>query len=242
MRQVGTVASLWRYPIKSMGGERVASVYAAPRGLRGDRRLAFTSAGAPAGKPMLSGEERHRMLLCTARFLAPPEGDAPPEPATVEIITPDGTARRAGDPGLIPALRAGLAKQSTMWLTEDNAPFMDCRPIALMSLATLVQLEDEMGCELAPGRFRENILLDLPDLPGFGEDSFVGRTLRIGGAEIEVKERDPRCRIITVDPRTGALMPELMKLVAARHESRAGIYGVASAPGTIAEGDPVLLL
>ncbi len=242
VHQVGTVASLWRYPIKSMGGERVASVYAAPRGLRGDRRLAFTSAGAPAGKPMLSGEERHRMLLCSARFLVPPESDAAPAPDTVEITTHDGTVRRADEPALVPALQAGLEKQNRMWLTEDHAPFMDCRPIALMSNATLAQLESEMGCALDPARFRENVLLDLPDLPGFGEDSFVGRTLRIGGTEIAVKERDPRCRIITIDPRTGALMPELMKLVAARHESRAGVYGVATVPGMVAEGDPVLLL
>ncbi len=241
MQHVGTVASLWRYPIKSMGGERVAEIHAAPRGLRGDRRLAFTSAGAPVGKPMLSGEERHRMLLCSARFLTPPEGDAPPAPETVEITTPAGIAGRADDPELIPALQSGLAKQNHMWLTEDNDPFMECRPVALMSNATLTQLEAELGSPLAARRFRENIFLDLPDLPGFAEDAFVGRTLRIGGAEITVKERDPRCRIITVDPATGALLPELMRLVAARHESRAGIYGVATKPGFISEGDPVLL-
>ncbi len=114
MTKIGTVASLWRYPIKSMGGERVSSVYAAPRGLRGDRRLAFTSAGAPVGKPMLSGEERHRMLLCTARFLMPPASDAPPAPDTIEVTTQDGIIHRADDPALIPALQTGLAKQNRM--------------------------------------------------------------------------------------------------------------------------------
>ena len=118
---------------------------------------------------------------------------------------------------------------------------MECRPIALMSLATLAQLEAELGAPLAARRFRENIFLDLPG-PGLAEDAFVVRTLRIGEAEIRVKERDPRWRIITVDPVTGTLLPELMRLVAARHESRAGIYGIATTPGLIAEGDPVLLL
>ncbi len=242
MEHVGTVASLWRYPIKSMGGERVPAVYAAARGLRGDRRLAFTSAGAPVGKPMLSGEERHRMLLCTARFTAAPETDNPVEPGWVEVRTHTGAYFHAEDAALIPALQSGLAKQNPMWLTADAQPFMDCRPVSLMSLATLRQLSDEMDLPLEPARFRENILLDLPGLPGFGEDAFVGRTLRIGGAEIAIKERDPRCRVITIDPGTGELMPELMKLVAREHENRAGVYGVATVPGLVTEGDPVLLV
>ncbi len=243
VKQVGTVASLWRYPIKSMGGERVLKIYAAPRGLRGDRRLAFTSAGAPTGKPMLSGEERTAMLRSKARFHISPDTDGPVAPSTAEVETPDGTRYRADDPALIPALQAGLAKQNAMWLMGDDQPFMDCRPIALMSQATLDQLSEEMGCLIRADRFRENILLDLPGLAGFGEDSFVGRTIRIGNtAEITIKERDPRCRIITVDPATGNLMPELMKLVAREHESRAGVYGIATVSGILTEGDPILLL
>ncbi len=243
MEQVGTVASLWRYPIKSMGGEQVTSVYAGPLGLRGDRRLAFRSEGAAAGKPMVSGEERNALLRCSARFLLPPETDSPVEPLTAEVTTRDGARFRADDPAVIAALQAHVEKQNPMWLARDERPFMDCRPIALMSLQTLRQLDRDVGFPVEPERFRENILLDLPVLPGFGEDVFVGRTLRIGErAEITIKERDPRCRIITIDPATGETCPELMKLVARAHESRAGVYGVATVAGMIAEGDPVVLL
>ena len=243
VKQVGTVASLWRYPIKSMGGERVSSIYAGPLGLRGDRRLAFRSAGAAAGKPMVSGEERNALLRCTARFLTPPETDAPVEPATAEVTTRDGARYRADDPAVIAALQAHVEKQNPMWLAHDDRPFMDCRPIALMSLETLRQISEEIGFALEPARFRENILLDMPGLHGFGEDAFVGRTLRIGAnTEITIKERDPRCRIITIDPVTGETCPELVKLVAREHENRAGVYGVATVPGVLAEGDPVLLL
>ncbi len=243
MKTVGQVASLWRYPVKSMGGERVSSVYAARRGLRGDRRLAFSSASAPVGKPMLAGEERTVMLRCAARFVVPPATDDPVDPKTVEVSLPDGTLWRADDAALIPGLQSGLARQNPMWLTQDNAPFMDCRPIALMSLATLEQLSREMGSTLAPRRFRENILLDLEAAGGFSEDAFVGHTLRIGDhVEIAITERDPRCRVITVDPETGETMPELMKLVARDHQSRAGVYGIATVPGFISAGDAVTLL
>lgn len=243
MKAVGQVASLWRYPVKSMGGECVSSVYAGSRGLRGDRRLAFSSAGAPLGKPMLAGEERAAMLRCTARFLVTPATDDPVSPDTVEVSLPDGTPWRAGDPALIPALQSGLARHNPMWLKQDDRPFMDCRPIALMSLATLEQLNREMDCTLSVRRFRENILLDLDAPGGFGEDSFVGRTLRIGEhVEIAITERDPRCRVITVDPETGETMPELMKLVAREHESRAGVYGIATVPGFVSAGDTVTLV
>ncbi len=242
VEQVGTVASLWRYPVKSMGGERVRQVHVGPLGLRGDRRLAFRSAGAAAGKPMVTGEERNALLRCSARFLSPPGTDDPVEPATAEI-TRAGLRYRADDPAAIAALQTGLEKQNPMWLAHDDRPFMDCRPIALMSLQTLRHIGEKMGFPVEAQRFRENILLDLPEFPGFGEDAFVGRTLRIGQQmEITIKERDPRCRIITIDPATGETLPELMRYIAREHENRAGIYGIAVVPGSIAEGDPVMLL
>ncbi len=96
-------------------------------------------------------------------------------------------------------------------------------------------------------RFRANILLDLDipaDAPGaFPEDVLVGRRIRLGtDAVMFVKERDPRCRIITLDPSTGEPMPELMRHVTRNHHGKVGIYAATEVPGMLIEGDPVYLL
>ena len=236
MEPVGTIHSLWRYPIKSMGGESVPTLAVLPNGIAGDRRLAFESDGAPRGKPKLTGAERAAMLRCHARFT----GDAAD---AVEVTTGKGERFCATDPALIAALQSGLETKHRMWLKQSEQPMTDCRPIALLSIQTLDQLGRELGMAVAAERFRANILLDLSATSGFGEDHFVGGTLQIGSTvQLAVKERDPRCRIITLDPVSGAMLPALMTRLARHHDGRAGIYAVTVQPGRIAEGDPVWLL
>jgi uncharacterized protein YcbX len=78
---------------------------------------------------------------------------------------------------------------------------------------------------------------------GFGEDEFVGRTLQIGNkVVIALTDRDPRCKMITLDPETGQANPEVMRRVARAHDGKAGVYGVVLVEGTIRAGDPVKLL
>lgn len=256
MRLVGHIESLWRYPIKSMGGESPATLCAGPGGIEGDRLLAFESAGAALGKPLLTGAERNAMLRCRARyagFIPATEDEQtaffqqPRLGALVEVRTPDGTTRQADNPELIVALQAGLAASMDMFLRQSDRPLTDCRPIGLMSTGTLRQLTEEMGFEVRADRFRANLMLELlPGLQGgarFAEDAFVGKQLRFGEhTTLLIKERDPRCRIITIDPETGVANPALMRQLARQHEGRAGIYAATVVPGPISVGDPIMLL
>jgi uncharacterized protein YcbX len=78
---------------------------------------------------------------------------------------------------------------------------------------------------------------------GFAEDKFVGRSLRIGPKVIlSILERDPRCIMITLDPDTGAIAPDLLKKVAQAHSGMTGVYGAVLAEGMIRTGDSVELL
>ena len=56
-----------------------------------------------------------------------------------------------------------------------------------------------VGFELEAERFRPNLLVERSDR--FREDAWVGRVLRIGGMGMRVDVRDPRCVIVTIDPR-----------------------------------------
>ena len=54
--------------------------------------------------------------------------------------------------------------------------------------------------------------------------------------------RDPRCKMITLDPDTGAANAEVMKVLAREHEGMAGVYGAVLVEGTIRVGEAVELL
>ncbi len=241
MELVGKIAELWRYPVKSMGGESLRDAWIGRPGLQGDRMLAFESDAAAVGKPLVSGAERTAMLRCTARHVEPFSGTA--DPSKVEVRTWNDTVYRADDPALIAALQAGLPDAKPMSLRVCEQPAMDCRPVALLSLGTLRQLGEEWGSPVLADRFRANFLLDLTEASGFAEDAFVGRTLQIGEhARLAITERDPRCRVVTLNPATGERDPRLMTHLARRHEGRVGIYAVVVTAGPVAVGDRVTLV
>jgi uncharacterized protein YcbX len=86
-------------------------------------------------------------------------------------------------------------------MRSDRA-MTDCRPVSLFSIQTAHQLGAELA-DLDKRRFRANVYLDLAGSCGFAEDRLVGRTVRIGSRTLlSILERDPRCAMITLDPRT----------------------------------------
>lgn len=93
---VATVEALWRYPVKSMRGERVRASEVTTSGLAGDR--AFAVVDSATGKV---GSAKHprlwgRLLQCEARYPSPPLPDAPLPP--VYITLPDGEETGSEDP------------------------------------------------------------------------------------------------------------------------------------------------
>ena len=166
----------------------------------------------------------------------------------MEILLPRGSQKdcyAADDPALLPALQQYLRASYPLWLKSGVQPMTDCRPLALVSAQTVQQLSAELGIAVDAQRFRANILIDLEAeyAEGFAEDHLVGRRLQLGDtAVLTVKERDPRCRIITLDPKTGEAMPALMRHVAREHEGKVGIYAATARPGPLAVGDPIYLI
>jgi uncharacterized protein len=262
MNTVGTVESLWRYPVKSMGGQEVESAYAGFSGIYGDRIYAFRDAAAPAGFPYLTAREREQMLLFHPLFryaehASRPENQDAAEALSpgvtpvyaqsgdlmVDVTTPDGACLAIDDPALLQLLREGLRDRHQICLTQSQRALTDCRPISLFSTQTAQNLGGELSMTLDKRRFRANIYLDLKEASGFAEDQFVGRTLRIGARVVlAILERDPRCKIITLDPDTSEPNPEVMTGVARGHDGKAGVYAAVLVEGTVRRGDDVSLL
>jgi uncharacterized protein YcbX len=161
----------------------------------------------------------------------------------VDVQTPDGTSIPIDDPALLHLLSEGLRERHHIRLMRSERALTDCRPLSLFSLQTVERLGDELGTSLDKRRFRANLYLDLVTSEGFTEDQFVGHTLRIGDkVMVAIVDRDPRCKMITLDPNTAEPNPEIMKRVAREHDGKAGIYAAVLVEGTILPGDEVRLV
>ena len=262
MSIIGTVESLWRYPVKSMRGQELDEMFAGYAGVYGDRLFAFESSASPKGFPFLTGREQREMLRYRPRFRYPnkaarpvnlteaenmPPGVNPvsanPAELMVDVETPDGKTLTIDNPALIDMLRAGIDEKHQLTLLRSERAMTDCRPLSLFAVQSAIKLGEETGITVDKRRFRANVYLDLTSSEGFAEDEFVGRSLRIGSkVVISVLERDPRCMMITLDPDTGEKAPALLKKVAQAHSGMAGVYGAVLVEGTLRKGDPVELV
>ncbi len=259
MSRIGNVESLWRYPVKSMRGEELQAAFLGYAGVYGDRLYAFHSSAAKKGFPYLTGREQNEMILYRPRYRYPEQAAQPPNLADAEasppgatplyppasgfaldVETPSGTTLPIEDPALLELLRGGIRERHELTLLRSERAMTDCRPVSLFSIQTAQQLTAELGTDIGTRRFRANIYLNLSAAGGFAEDEFLGRKLQIGSkAVVSILERDPRCKMITLDPDTAQANPEIMKQVAKAHGGRAGVYAAVLVEGMIRHGDEV---
>ena len=260
MSIVGKIDSLWRYPVKSMRGEELDEAFAGFSGIYGDRLFAFKSSASPKGFPYLTAREQRRLLQYRPHFRDPDKAARPinlaeaesmganpvsadPSELMVDVETPDGRTLAIDDPALTDVVRAGIDQKHQLTLMRSERAMTDCRPVSIFSLQSARQLAEETGTSLDKRRFRANVYVDLTSAQGFGENEFVGRSLRIGSkAVVTILERDPRCVMITLDPDTGEKTPAILKKVAQAHEGMAGVYGAVIVEGMLHKGDSIELL
>lgn len=263
MMTIGTVESLWRYPVKSMRGAEMPEVFMGFAGIYGDRCYAFKNSAAGKGCPYLTASTQPRMLLYRPQFryaeratkppnlieaqsvvpgLTPANGDA--EDMIIDVITPSGEIVSVDDPALIKLLGQGISEKNGLTLLRSDRALTDCRPVSLISLSTVGQIESELGVSVDKRRFRANIYFNFAsESGGFAEDAFVGRRLRIGEqATMMVLERDPRCKMISLDPDTGEHDPEVFRKVAQAHDNYAGVYCAVLVEGLLKKGDSIKLI
>jgi uncharacterized protein YcbX len=109
MATVGVVREIWRYPVKSMGGEQVARCAIGPLGLPGDRGWALRD---EAAGEIRGAKKMPVLLLCGARYTAEPEaGTTPP----AEMTLPDGSRLMTDDPSAGARLSALVGRHVTLW-------------------------------------------------------------------------------------------------------------------------------
>src|SRR5437762_11295797 len=145
MSTIGTVESLWRYPVKSMRGEELDEMFAGYAGVYGDRLFAFASSASPKGFPYFTGREQRQMIRYRAQFRYPHKAARPinqveaetlfpllnpisanPTELMIDVKTPDGKTFAIDDPALIENLRAGTDDKHQLTLLRSEKALTDC--------------------------------------------------------------------------------------------------------------------
>jgi uncharacterized protein YcbX len=227
----GTVLELWRWPVKSMAGERLDALRLGPHGVAGDRVHVVAGEHKGALRP-LTAREAPRLLAWSAAY----DGD----PAGLAIVTgPDGLGRRRwDDPELPAALADDLGRPVELW--RDPAGFPDLEDSILVTTeASRVALEAELGEPVDVRRFRPNLHLEL-DAEPWEELAWEGAELAVGDA-VRLRLLHPcvRCAIPTRDPDTQRKWPQLLRHLDARHHRLFGINARVVGGGPVALQDQV---
>jgi uncharacterized protein YcbX len=234
----GTLAELWRWPVKSMGGEALRAARLDTRGIVGDRAHAVLHEHKGRAQP-LTAREAPRLLAWRASYPCTTDGELrPDDPPVATVTAPDGRVFAWRDPRLEPALADDLGRDVALHREPGGLP--DLPGTVLVTLeATRAALAAELAAPVDLRRFRTNLHL-VTDAEPWAELGWEGgRAMFANGVELELLHPCERCAIPTRDPDTQAKWPQLLRHLAAQHGTRFGINARVVAPGRVERGAAV---
>lgn len=227
------VSEIWRYPVKSIGGERLLDADVDELGISGDRGWGVVDL---ATGNVLTARRCAPLLLASARVVA----------GEVVITLPDGTEVGEGDDA---TLSAWLQKEVELRSAGDEGGVYE-NPMNAEAETDWVSWQGPGGAwhdssrsrvsivstgslgDWDVRRFRSNVVVE-----GAGEDEFVGRSVRLGEVRLDVVKRIDRCVMVT-RPQPG-LERDLgvLRRVIAERDACLSIGCLVTSPGVVAVGD-----
>jgi len=232
------VSEIWRYPVKSVGGERVSMATVTDLGILGDRRWGIFDVGSGT---VLTARRTPELLFASAELTG----------ADVTMTLPDQTTVNSADPEANEQLSSWLGKSVELqaagdeggtyevpldfendenwvsWQGPGNA-WHDSKAsrVSLVSRDTMRDWDQR--------RFRANVILD-----GDGEDELIGVHINVGDIELAVMKGIDRCVIVT-RPQPGLERDlDVLRTINAERETLLSIGALVVTEGTISEGDSV---
>lgn len=209
------IAELWRYPVKSMGGERLERTRVTRDGVAGDRIIHV----ADAGGQVVTARTHPRLLGLRGTL------DADGEP---RVDGAPWTSSEATD-----AVRAVVGGGAHLVRWEGPERF-DVLPLLVATDGAIAALGVDGR------RLRPNIVVS--GVEGLAERGWPGRRLRIGDVLVELVKLRGRCVMTTYDPDTQAQDVSVLRRIARDFGGRMALDSSVIEGGTIAVGDAVTLL
>jgi len=232
------VSEIWRYPIKSVGGERVSIATVTELGILGDRGWGIFDVETGT---VLTARRTPELLFASAALTG----------ADVAITLPDGSELSSADAKTNPALSKWLDRPVELQAAGDQGGTYEVpldfendenwvswqgpggawhdstkSRVSLVSRTTLRDWDQR--------RFRANVILD-----GSGEDDLIGRHATVGSVELDVQIGIDRCVIVT-RPQPGIERDlDVLRVINAERATRLAIGALVATEGTFAEGDAI---
>lgn len=229
----GTVLNLFRWPVKSMGGEPLATVRFDELGMVGDRALALAVDPARGETMVLTARRSRWLLQWSAGFDGRPDPTDPTDPL---LVSPEGAVMNASTPGTLDRLSREEGSQVRILSDSGRHPDLPGHVHLTLEVSRLA-LCAELGTDVDIRRFRPNLHLGI-DVEPYAEQSWIGRRISFeSGLILEVKMSTERCAIPTNDPVTFQRSPELLRHLRKAHALRFGVYATVVRPATVGVGE-----
>ena len=267
---LGSIVSLWRYPVKSMLGEELNATEVTKRGLLGDRAYALVDSADGKVASAKNPRKWPGLFDCCAAFADVPRTGAKGPP--VRITLPDGTVVNSEQRDLDQILSKGLKREVKLsalpdvqtataeeyWpdiegldhrdtVTDFDLPegtFFDCALVHLLTTATLDRLRGlyPQG-RFEVRRFRPNIVVETTNVEtDFVENAWIGQVLAIGDSvRLSVTGPCPRCVMTTLPQGDLPKDTGILRTAAQHNRANIGIYASVLEAGTVRRGDSVRL-
>ncbi len=209
------VAELWRYPVKSMGGERLDECQLTADGIPGDRVVHVED---PRGR-VVTSRSRPKLLLHHA------------------TSGPDGAPRVDGrawdDPSVAADVRAAAGDDARL-VRFDGPERFDVLPLLIATDGAIAAFGHDFR------RLRPNLMIG--GVEGLAEREWEGRSLQIGGAIVRAVDLRERCIMTTFDPDTAEQNKDVLREIRHRFDGRLALNCAVEQPGHVRRGDPVRLI
>ena len=259
---VGTIATLWRYPVKSMMGEELNATQVLERGVLGDRAYALIDAAT--GKTISAKSTRRwgKMFDCRAAMQTPSQ---------VKMTLPDGTIVLSDAADVEQILSSAFGREVKLETIAPSEPsiemytpdidglpdqdqitdaairpgtFFDAATIHLLTTATMNQLQSiAPTSRFETRRFRPNVVIQpVAGTAGFVENDWVGKTIAIGDeVKLKIDMPCPRCVMTTMGQGELPNDLDILRTAVKHNNGNIGVYASVIQGGTVRRGDGVYL-
>jgi hypothetical protein len=208
------IEGLWRYPVKTIGGEPLQHAELTPDGIPGDRIVCVRG---PEG---VRTSRRHHRLL-GLRGSLPQDGHPLVDGLDWQSVAALTLVRQA----------AG----EDAWLEACNGPQrFDVLPLLVATDGAVAAFGRDIR------RLRPNILIG--GVAGMNEAGWPGAELHIGKVVVRVDSLRARCPMTTVDPDTLERDPQVLRDIGRRFGGRLALNAEVLRAGEVQVGDPVTLV